>query len=403
MNILVINAGSSSLKYKLFDMEGTRVKAAGVVERIGEKMSGISHTVYHNGVPEKHRLSEVVTTHETAMHRVVQLLIDPDQGVIKDISDIDAIGHRVVMGGEAFGQSIVIDETVEAAIHANNSLAPLHNPPNLTGIEVARRIFKDTPNIAVFDTQFHQSMPEKAYLYALPYSYYETYKVRRYGFHGTSHKYVSTRAASLVGKPLEDTRLITLHLGNGCSVCAVKNGYCIDTSMGMTPLSGVMMGTRTGDVDPAVIGYLTEQTGLGIKALDTVLNKESGLKGICGLNDLRDIHDRAAGGNRHAILAIDMFAYQIKKYIGAYMAALGYVDALVFTAGVGENDDIVRLKVCENLAMLGVEIDGEKNKQKSSKPFCIHAQQSRVQVWVIPTDEERRIAREVSELLHPVK
>ncbi len=400
MNILVINAGSSSLKYKLFDMKQSLVMAGGVVERIGEAASLISHTVYQGDLPRKIKLAEPVKTHEAAMHRVVSLLIDPETGVIEDMSHIDAVGHRVVQGGEAFGQSILIDDRVKQAIEDNNPLAPLHNPANLTGIEVAGRIFGRVPHVAVFDTEFHQTMPEKAFLYALPYSFYETHRIRRYGFHGTSHKYVSTQAARLLGKPIEATNLISLHLGNGCSVCAVKDGACIDTSMGMTPLAGVMMGTRTGDMDPAIIGYLLEQTGLDITELDAVLNKKSGLKGICGSNDLRDIHEQAAGGSRRAVLALDMFSYQIKKYIGAYMAALGDVDTLVFTAGVGENDEIVRLKACENLSVFGIDIDLEKNKViRSADPFHIHTPGSRIQVWVIPTNEELQIANDVVELL----
>jgi acetate kinase len=395
MIILIINAGSSSLKYQLFNMENTSVMAGGVFERIGENMGVWTHTICIPGHEKKIVQEQKIKNHKIGMHLAAGLIVDSKNGVIDDISRIDAIGHRVVQGGEAFGSAILIDDAVKKTIRDNNHLAPLHNPPNLIGIEVAEILFPDSPNIAVFDTEFHQTMPPKAFLYALPYEYYTKYKIRRYGFHGTSHKYISLQAAKLMKKDVGKINLITIHLGNGCSICAVEKGKCIDTSMGMTPLAGIMMGTRTGDIDPAIIGYLLEQTGMDIKELDIVLNKKSGLKGICGMNDMRDIHEASKNGDSKAALAIDMFCYQVKKYIGAYTAALGNVDAIVFSAGVGENDDIVRAKICDNLSSLGIRIDLEKNRLRQSKPFSMNARNSRVQVWVVPTNEELQIAKAV--------
>ncbi|WP_457553381.1 acetate/propionate family kinase [Desulfobacula sp.] len=399
MKILVINAGSSSLKYKLFNMDNARVMAGGIIERIGEPQGILTHHIYTKDCKKKIVQKQEIKNHKRGMHLAANLIIDSKNGVIDDINQIDAIGHRVVQGGEAFASAILIDEKVKQAIKDNNTLAPLHNPPNLAGIKVAEELFPHIPNIGVFDTQFHRTMSSKAFLYALPHEFYTKFKVRKYGFHGTSHKYVSRKAATLMEKNINKTNLITLHLGNGCSICAVEKGKCKDTSMGMTPLAGIMMGTRSGDIDPAIIGYLLEQTRMTIKELNTVLNKKSGLKGICGLNDMRDIHKASAKGNEKATLAIDMFCFQVKKYIGAYAAVLGHVDALVFTAGIGENDDMIRLKICENLSFLGIKIDPEKNRQKTSKPFYLHSQDSRVQVWVVPTNEELQIARDVVQIL----
>ncbi len=399
MRILVINAGSSSLKYQLFDMKRTCVMTGGVLERIGEKTGSWTHAVIIAGKKEKWTRTLEIKDHKSGMHLMADQIIDPATGVIDDISNIDAIGHRVVQGGESFGSAILIDDAVKKAIQNNNALAPLHNPPNLVGIEMAQQLFAGIPNIAVFDTQFHQTMPPRAFHYALPYDYYSRFKVRKYGFHGTSHKYISHQAAGLLGKEPDQVNLITLHLGNGCSISAVENGRCIDTSMGMTPLAGIMMGTRTGDIDPAIIGYLMKQTGMDIKKLDAILNKESGMKGICGMNDMRDIHKAAARGDQKAALAVEMFCYQIKKHIGAYAAVLGHVDAIILTAGVGENDDIIRAKICENLSCIGIEIDSEKNSQKPSGPFSFHNKDSRVQVWVIPANEELQIAKEVMQVI----
>jgi len=392
MKILVINAGSSSLKYQLFDMTDSSVMVAGIVERIGEDKTAWSH----NG---SDKAIDTIADHRAAMPMVVDAIVDPETGVIGDISQIDAIGHRVVQGGETFGSATVIDDNVKQAIRDNIPLAPLHNPANLTGIEVAEILFPATPNIAIFDTEFHQSMPEKAFLYALPYEYYNKYKIRKYGFHGTSHKYVSRQAAELLGGDIDKLNLITIHLGNGCSISAIEKGKSRDTSMGMTPLSGIMMGTRTGDFDPGIISYLLEQTGMDIKELEAVLNKKSGLKGICGLNDMRDINEASIKGNEQATLAVEMFCYQVKKYIGAYAAVLGNIDAIVFTAGVGENNAVVRAKICENLSSLGIDIDLERNKSKQLLPLSLHSADSRVQIWVIPTNEELQIALEVEQIL----
>lgn len=399
MKILVINAGSSSLKYRLFNMENASVMTGGVLEKIGDTTGVWTHTIFSQGREKKIIRKQEIKNHKVGMHLVVGQIVNPETGVIDDISQIDAIGHRVVQGGEAFGSSILIDDLVKQAIRDNTPLAPLHNPANLIGIEMAQNLLPGISNIAVFDTEFHQSMPPKAFLYALPHEYYKKYKIRRYGFHGTSHKYISRQAARLMGKKIDDINLITLHLGNGCSICAVEHGKCIDTSMGMTPLAGIMMGTRTGDIDPAIIGYLLEHTGMSIKELNLVLNKESGLKGICDLNDMRDIHDASAKGNELAALAVEMFCYQAKKYIGAYAAALGYIDAIIFSAGVGENDGIVRAKICENLSCLSIKIDPEKNRLKHPKPFSMHSRESRVQVWVIPTNEELQIAQDVVQIM----
>ena len=388
MNILVINTGSSSLKYKLFDTKSDKALAGGVVERIGEETGILTHTTY-GASDTREEVSQPIPDHRTALMLVTDRLTQP----------VDAVGHRVVQGGEAFKQATLITDAVKKAIQENNPLAPLHNPPNLTGIEVAEELFAGKPQVAVFDTNFHQTMPQKAFMYALPYNCYTDHKIRRYGFHGTSHKYVAARAAQLMGKMPKGVNLITLHLGNGCSISAVEKGECKDTSMGMTPLAGVMMGTRCGDLDPAIFGYLMDHAALDSKGADQMLNKQSGLKGICGHNDLRDIHARAEKGDDKAALAVDMFAYQIKKYIGAYFAVLGEVDALVFTAGVGENDQIVRAKAVENLKGLGIVLDPEKNQIRSKEPRAIHHPDSRVQIWVVPTDEELQIASETRQVL----
>ncbi|MBU0971085.1 MAG: acetate kinase [Proteobacteria bacterium] len=389
MNVLVINTGSSSLKYQLFDMDKQRVLAGGVVERIGEAQGLLTHKTFSSSKEQKSKISRPIPSHQEAM------LLMAGQITQK----IDAIGHRVVQGGEDFKEATRINGAVKAAIQANNPLAPLHNPPNLIGIRLAEDLFPGKPQVAVFDTNFHQTLPQKAYLYALPYEYYRDHKIRKYGFHGTSHKYVANKTCELMGKTPEQMNLITLHLGNGCSICAIKQGKCQDTSMGMTPLAGVMMGTRTGDLDPAIFGYLMDNTGMTHEELDEVLNKKSGLRGVCGLNDLRDIHERAAQGDDRARLAVDMFAYQIKKFIGAYAAVLGHVDSLVFTAGIGENDAIVRAKALADLSFFGIEIDPEKNKARSSAPRAIHGPDSKIQIWVVPTDEELQIATETCQVL----
>ena len=400
MKVFVVNAGSSSLKYQLIDMEDETAMAWGIVERIGDAIGSYCHKKKNwDGTEEKTVMEQEIADHKAAMHLVIKM-ITTQKGVIQNIGEIDVIGHRVVQGGEAFTRAVLIDDLVKTAIRENNPLAPLHNPANLAGIEVAEDLFPGTPNVAVFDTQFHQTMPAKAYLYALPYDYYTDLKVRRYGFHGTSHKFVAQKAACLMGKKPGDINVITVHIGNGGSVTAVKKGECIDTSMGMTPLAGTMMGTRCGDIDPAIPGYIARAKNMSLKEVDSVLNKSCGLRGICGMNDMRDIHAGAAKGDEKAILAVEMFAYSVKKYIGSYYAALGMVDAVVFTAGIGENDDIVRSRVCRNMEGLGIEIDLDENDGRIAQPRKISRDTSRVQVWVIPTNEELQIAQESVEVVH---
>ncbi|MFK5953211.1 MAG: acetate kinase [Desulfobacterium sp.] len=403
MIVLVINAGSSSLKYQLLNMVENKVMAGGVVERIGDALGVVTHKKFTGPTPEKFVREEKIADHRDAMHLVADLIIDANAGVIKSKDEINAIGHRVVQGGEDFCSATIIDADIKKSIEKNNPLAPLHNPPNLMGIDVAEALFPGIPNIAVFDTEFHQTMPAKAFLYALPYEFYEKMRVRRYGFHGTSHKFVGRAAAMHMDRPIDELNLITVHLGNGCSISAVEKGRCIDTSMGMTPLAGVMMGTRTGDIDPAIQRYVMENTGMTADEMDTVFNKKSGLKGICGMNDMRDIHAAGEKGDPRATLALDMFTYQVKKYIGAYTAALGRVDGIIFTAGIGENDDIVRAGVCSNLSGLGMELDLEKNQGRISEPKALHTLESRVQIWVIPTNEELQIAQEVVDILQTQK
>jgi acetate kinase len=400
MKVLVINAGSSSLKYQLLNMDNEAVMANGIVERIGDANGVLTHKKTTGNGEEKTVIEQAIPDHKVGMHLVIDLITDPEKGVIKSKDEINAIGHRVVQGGEAFSSAILIDESVKNAIRENNPLAPLHNPANLMGIDVAEDLFPGTPNVAVFDTEFHQTMPPKAFLYALPYDYYTEQRVRRYGFHGTSHKYIANKAAKLLGKKADEINVITVHLGNGCSMAAVKQGKCMDTSMGMTPLAGVMMGTRAGDIDPAIISYLVENKKMTVQELDNVFNKESGLKGICGMNDMRDIHAAAEKGDKMATLAVEMFAYRIKKYIGAYTAVLGTVDIVAFTAGIGENDDIVRAAVCENMSGLGIELDLEKNKGRAAEPKKISTDNSPVQVWIVPTNEELQIAQDTMNILN---
>lgn len=399
MKILVINAGSSSLKYQLLDMTRETVMATGIVERIGDAKGVLTHKKMNGRGEEKIVIEKPIPNHKIGMHLVVDLITDPVKGVIQDKSEINGIGHRVVQGGEQFKQSIRIDQSVKQAIRDNFPLAPLHNPPNLMGIDVAEELFPGTPNVAVFDTEFHQTMPAKAFLYGLPYEYYTDLRIRRYGFHGTSHKYVSKKAASLLGKKPEDINVITVHLGNGCSMAAVKKGQCVDTSMGMTPLAGVMMGTRSGDFDPAIISYLVKHKGVKVEDLDDVFNKKSGLKGICGMNDMRDIHEKIAQGDDKAKLALDMFVYRVKKYIGAYAAVLGTIDVVAFMAGIGENDMIARKAICDDMVGIGIEVDREKNNRRSTEPWPIHKDSSPVQVWVIPTNEELQIAHDTMQTL----
>ncbi len=402
MKILVINTGSSSIKYQLFDMEQKMAMVTGMAEKIGEKTSILTHElVDKNGNGKEKVEQERINDHEQGMERIVKLLIDPKWGVIKDKSEIDAVGHRVVHGGESFKSSTVINSEVISAIEENSPLAPLHNPPNLTGIKVARSLFPDAPQVAVFDTAFHQAIPQKAYLYAVPYELYEKHKVRRYGFHGTSHDYVAQEGAAYLNQPVERLNLITVHLGNGASMAAVKNGKCIDTTMGLTPLEGLVMGTRSGDIDPALPFFLSKNLDMSLDDIDNLLNKKSGLKGLCGINDMREIELRAASGDKRANTALEIYTLRIKKYIGAYYAELGCLDAVIFTAGIGENSPKIRSMCCEGLEDLGFELDPAKNKVKSDKMRDIHKEHSRVKILVVPTNEEKKIALETEKVINP--
>ncbi len=395
MNILIINSGSSSIKFQLIDMADEHVLASGLVERIGESDSLIKYAV-HPGTPGEVKIKDQVEVvdHQSGMRKIVDLLTDAGRGVVGDRSEISALGHRVVHGGEDFHQPRLIDDEVISAIQSNVPLAPLHNPANLDGIRIARELFPGTPQVAVFDTAFHQTIPDRAHIYALPYELYEKHRVRRYGFHGTSHKFVAGECARLLNKPINECNLITIHLGNGCSMTAIKNGQSVDTTLGMTPLEGLVMGTRSGDIDPAIHAFLHRNNDMDIEQIDHMLNKESGLKGMCGMNDMRDIHEAAAQGDEKAALALDVQTYRNRKYIGAYMAVLGRVDALVFTAGIGENDEIVRARSLRGLSGFGVEIDNDLNGRRMAEPFLISGSNSMVKVWVIPTNEELAIARE---------
>lgn len=395
MKTLVINSGSSSIKFQLLDMVHEQVLASGLVERIGEARGTVTCTM-NPGTDAELRVQKeaVIEDHQNGMIMVGDILCDDTDGVVSSRKEIGVIGHRVVHGGEKFHQTVVIDDEVVAAITENIPLAPLHNPANLDGIKVARILFPGITQVAVFDTAFHQSIPERAHLYALPYELYEKYRVRRYGFHGTSHKFVAGECARLMGRNLIETNLITIHLGNGCSMTAVENGRSIDTSLGMTPLEGLVMGTRSGDVDPAIHSFLQRTADMDLAQIDDMLNQESGLKGICGLNDMRDIHQAAEQGDARAGIALEVQTYRNKKYIGAYMAVLGRVDALVFTAGIGENDPVVRERSVAGLEHFGIELDKEKNRQRFKEPAALQAVSSRVQIWVIPTNEELAIARE---------
>jgi acetate kinase len=401
MRILVINSGSSSIKYQLFDMDSGAVLASGLVERIGEDVGRIKHNVVATSF--ENVLEMPIADHRDGLRYMADMLLDSEIGVIAAPDEISAIGHRVVHGGERFSQPTQISAEVKAAIRDLSPFAPLHNPANLQGIEVAEEIFPEAIQVAVFDTAFHQTMPAAAYRYAIPNALYTEHGIRVYGFHGTSHWYVSKQAAAFMGVSAETVNLITAHLGNGASMSAVKGGQSIDTSMGFSPLDGLIMGTRSGDLDPAIVFYLSERLGMSIPEIDKLLNKQSGLLGIAGANDLRDIEARAADGDETAQLALAMYAYRIRKYIGAYVAALGQVDALVFTAGVGENSETVRRLVCENLDSLGIVLDEELNDAAATDVRAIHSAESRVQILIIPTNEELEIANQTAALLqdHP--
>ncbi len=400
MKILVINTGSSSIKYQLFDMVGQGILASGVAEKIGEEKGVLTHCRFlpTGEIREKVEEGKIVDHHE-GLKRIVDLLVDPEQGVIADKSEISAVGHRVVHGGETFRAPTIIDGKVIEAIKKNIPLAPLHNPPNLMGIEVARTLFPEAPQVAVFDTAFHQTLPMESFLYAIPFELYEKHKIRRYGFHGTSHVYVAEKAAEFMESPLNELNLITIHLGNGASMAAIKKGRSVDTTMGMTPLAGLVMGTRSGDVDPALPFFLAEHLGISVRQIDDLLNKQSGLKGICGSNDMREVIDKKDAGDTKAKLALDIYTYRIKKYIGAYFAALENLDAIVFTAGVGENSPFIRERCCQGLHKLGIEIDSERNNQTLEGIREISPPGNQVKVLVVPTDEELEIAQETRKVL----
>ncbi|MBP3337716.1 MAG: acetate kinase [Clostridia bacterium] len=396
MKVLVINAGSSSLKYQLIDMDTKELMAKGLCERIGIEGSLLKHTPAGKDAV---KIEEPMPTHADAIKLVIDALVSKEHGVIADMSEIGAVGHRVVHGGEAFSSSVIITDEVKEVLKECSVLAPLHNPANLIGIEACEQAMPGVPQIGVFDTAFHQTMPPEAYTYALPYEYYEKYKVRRYGFHGTSHYYVSKRAAEMLGKPIEDLNIITCHLGNGSSLAAVKGGKCIDTSMGFTPLAGVEMGTRCGDIDPAIIPFIMEKEGITIDEMNTIMNKKSGVDGVSGISsDFRDVEAEADKGNARAKLALDIFAYTVKRYIGMYMAALGRVDAIVFTAGVGENSAEMRERIVSNLDAYGIKLDSEKNKVRG-KEAIVSTDDAGVKILVVPTNEELTIAQFAKELL----
>lgn len=397
MNVLVINCGSSSLKFQLINSESEAVLAKGLCERIG--IDG--RLTYQPAGGEKNVSEKAMPTHTEAIQFVIDALTDADTGVVKSLDEIGAVGHRVVHGGEKFAKSVVVTPEVKAAIAECNDLAPLHNPANLIGIEACESLMPGTPQVVVFDTAFHQTMPEKAYMYGLPYEYYEKYKVRRYGFHGTSHSFVSKRAAEVMGKSYDEVKTIVCHLGNGSSVSAVLNGKCVDTSMGLTPLEGLVMGTRSGDIDPAIMEFIAKKENLDIEGVMEVLNKKSGVFGISGglSSDFRDLTDAMNAGDKKAKIAMDVFSYRVAKYIGSYAAAMNGVDDIVFTAGIGENDDYVREEVCKYLGYLGVDFDSEVNKGLRGKEAELTKEGSKVKVFVIPTNEELAIARETLALV----
>ncbi len=396
MKILVINSGSSSLKYQLFNMENESVLAKGIVERIGIDDSFLT---YENGSGEEIKIEKEISNHKVGIELLIDTLLSEEYGVLKDMDEVEAVGHRVVHGGEAFAHSTIIDDQVIEEMENVADLAPLHNPPNIMGIKVCEELMPGKPQVAVFDTAFHQSMPEEAYIYALPYEYYAEYGVRRYGFHGTSHGYVAKRAAAMLDKDFAELKIITCHLGNGASVAAVKNGKSVDTSMGLTPLEGLVMGTRCGDIDPAIIPFIMDKEDITASEIDTILNKESGLYGVSGVSsDSRDVEDAAENGNHQAEAALKIFNYRVKKYIGAYAAAMGGVDAVVFTAGIGENAIDTRAKILEGLEFLGIKIDKKANDCRGREQF-ITTDDSAVKAMVIPTNEELVIAKDTMELV----
>ena len=396
MKILVLNCGSSSIKYKLYNMDDHSVMAAGGAERIGLDEAFVKVTMPEG---EKKKIMHDMPDHKEGVNFVFSLLTDPEIGAIKSLDEIDAVGHRIVQGGDLFEKSVIVDESVERGIESLCDLAPVHNAGHLKGIRAVDKLMPDVPQVCVFDNAFHSTMPDYAYLYAVPYELYEKYHVRRYGFHGTSHRYVSQRVCEFLGRDISTQRIITCHIGNGASVTAVKFGKCVDTSMGLTPLAGVMMGSRSGDIDASAVTYIMEKLGLQPQEMAEYLNKQSGVLGISGVSsDMREVEAAAADGNSRARLALDMYCYRIKKYIGAYAAAMGGVDIIVWTAGVGENQTDVREDSCKGLEFLGIKIDHEANNTQG-KEAVISAPDSKVTVCVIPTDEELMIAKDTMALL----
>ena len=396
MNVLVINCGSSSLKYQVIDSVSEQVLAKGLCERIG--IDG--RLTYQKAGLEKEITDKAMPTHKEAISLVLSALTNDKTGALKNLSEIGAVGHRIVHGGERFTKSCVIDDEVIKGVEEVSDLAPLHNPANIIGINACRELMPNTHMVGVFDTAFHQTMPEKAYMYGLPYSYYENYKVRKYGFHGTSHSYVSKRVAEIEGKPYEQVKTIVCHLGNGASICAVKNGKSVDTSMGLSPLEGLIMGTRSGDIDPSVIEFIAKKENLDISEVLNILNKKSGVEGISGVSsDFRDLIAAEGKGNRRAALALSMFSYSVAKYIGSYAAAMNGVDVIAFTAGIGENTPSVREEVCGYLGFMGVDIDEKVNVHVHGEEKLISAENSKVKIYVIPTNEELAIARETVALV----
>jgi acetate kinase len=397
MHIFVVNSGSSSVKYQLFRLPTEQPVCSGLVERIGLENSVITHKVFSGGEEQVTQRTFDLPDHEAGLREAVNLLTDPEIGVIRDPSEVEVVGHRVVHGGESFAATTIITEDVKRDIKRLFPLAPLHNPANYLGIEVAEKIFPQARQVAVFDTAFHQTMPERAFRYALPNSFYTEQGIRVYGFHGTSHKYVAEQAAQYLSKPA--AKLITIHLGNGCSMAAVDGGRSVDTSMGFGPLSGLVMGTRSGDLDPSIIFHLVNQLGYDVEQVGTLLNKRSGMLGLTGFSDMRDITQALTQGDPLADLAYDLYAYRIKKYIGAYAAVLNGLDALVFTAGVGENDALVRARACQQLEFLGIHLDEAKNQLRAKQLREINLPESRVKILVVPTNEELEIARQCFSLL----
>lgn len=401
MKILVINAGSSSLKYQLYDMTDESVLAKGLVERIGMDSSILNHEP--TGGQEISEVSEILE-HTTAIRKVLDKLTDKEHGVLKSVDEIDAVGHRVVHGGESFSNSVLVSPEAKSEIRRLFDLAPLHNPAHMMGIKAVEANMPEVPQAVVFDTAFHQTMPAKAYLYAIPRVLYKKHKVRRYGFHGTSHDYVSKKAAEYLNRPVEELKIITCHIGNGASLTAVLNGQSVDTSMGMTPLEGLMMGTRSGDLDPAIVPFTMSKEDLTVSEVNSMLNKHSGLLAISGVSsDMREIIDGMLEGEPNSTLAFEMYEYRIRKYIGAYAAAMNGVDAIVFTAGVGENAVVLRERICEQLTYLGVELDKEQNLVRSKQPRRISTSNSKVEVLVVPTNEELMIARDTHRLVEESK